>query len=104
MSRTQISNEEHLALIQAANLLGEHASKHLPAGYDIVFTMNSDECFLELVDPDGETVDDPGHDSGYATIHALCDCAHEVEKDRVQNEIDAKHNDDNSFESRDYTL
>lgn len=42
-------------LNEAINLLAEYAKANLPAGYEVVLVLRSDECWLELQhDDDGD--------------------------------------------------
>lgn len=69
------SKETHKQLIAAINLLGEYASKHLPADYEIVLTFSRDEASMDLVDPVGFDLDVQSPDCGYSTFAEACDIA-----------------------------
>ena len=67
-------------LTEAINLLAEYAAANLPADYEVVLVLRSDECWLELQhDDDGDI--EVNLDSRLHFIDA-CETATEYEKKR----------------------
>ena len=66
-----MSNEK---LNEAINLLAEYAAANLPADYEVVLVLRSDECWLELQHDDDGTI---GH-TLRSNFVKVCETAQEL--------------------------
>lgn len=82
----ELSREEHRALIDALNLLCKYVDENLRPGWEITLTMNSDECYMDLTDPDGEDVEFEGGEMNYSSIVSACDSSKESEERELESE------------------
>jgi hypothetical protein len=70
-------------LTEAINLLCEHVKRRLVAGWEIRLRMDGSEASIELLNPDGESVDVYA-DRGISAIDEACVTAFEHETDDPQ--------------------
>ncbi len=65
-------------LNEAINLLAEYAAANLPAGYEVVLVLRSDECWLELQHDDGGDLE--VHSVSRSHFVEACETAREYEE------------------------
>ena len=76
---SKITNKQHQELIDACNLLCRFVEENLPADWEIVLHMGSEEAYLDLINPEGDDIEFSTADQGESTIAGLCEDAQFIE-------------------------
>lgn len=75
-----MSEPANRELFDALNLICKYGMEHLAEGWEISISISSDECSIELLNPEGEE-EHVDVDYLQSTLRAMCDLSHTEHED-----------------------